>query len=69
MDFLFLLWSYFGLSTEEVYQNDEKKDGHERLVEAAILRAYRDASSHVLSVKEEYKEDLKKDAINIIKKF
>lgn len=58
----FLIWSYFGISAEEL--KDENK-----VIEVAILRAYRDASSHVLSVYDDKKDDLKKDAIKQIKSF
>lgn len=58
----FLIWSYFGISAEEL--KDENK-----VIEVAILRAYRDASSHVLSVCDDKKDDLKKDAIKQIKSF
>ncbi len=64
---IFLLWSYFGISVEELGKNEEAIQ--EKLIEAAILRAYRDASSHVLSVKPDYKDDLKKQGIAEIKKF
>lgn len=49
----FLLYSYFGITID---------DSAEKMIVAVINRAYRDAASHVLSVKDEYKDELKQDA-------
>lgn len=53
----FLLFSYFGISGKE------DKDS---ILKKLIQRAYRDAASHVLSVKEEVKEEKKETAIQYI---
>jgi len=63
----FLLWSYFGISVEELSKNEDILQ--DKLIEAAIMRAYRDASSHVLSVKPDYKNTLKKQGIDEIKNY
>ncbi len=60
--FEFLLFSYFGIvsDAEEPIESDE-------ILEKLIERAYRDAASHVLSVKEDVKADKKREAIEKIK--
>lgn len=47
----FLLFSYFGITLE-----NSKDD----IISAAINRAYRDAASHVLSLKDDSKKDTEK---------
>lgn len=64
---IFLLWSYFGISVEEIVKDEEKVK--ETVIEKAVARAYRDASSHVLSVVDEHKDDLKALAMECIMKF
>ncbi len=54
----FLLYSYFEVTIE---------DSKEAFINAAIKRAYRDASSHVLSVKKDKKEKLKQECSELIK--
>ena len=62
----FLLFSYFGIILE-----NSKDD----IISAAINRAYRDAASHVLSLKDDSKKDTEKgkklfaDACDCIEKF
>lgn len=62
----FLLFGYFGITLE-----NSKDD----IISAAINRAYRDAASHVLSLKDDSKKDTEKgkklfaDASELIKKF
>lgn len=63
----FLLFGYFGITLE----NSKKDD----IISAAINRAYRDAASHVLSLKDDSKKDTEKgkklfaEASELIKKF
>lgn len=55
----FLLFSYFGITLESKQIE---------ILSAVIDRAYRDASSHVLSLKDEYKKDDDKNPKNNAKK-
>lgn len=64
---IFFLWSYFGISIEEIEKDEEK--ARATVIEKAVIRAYRDASSHVLSVKDEYKDSLKALAMKSIIEF
>ena len=63
----FFLWSYFGISVEEIKKDEEK--AKETVIEKAVIRAYRDASSHVLSVKDEHRDSLKALAMQSIMEF
>lgn len=63
----FFLWSYFGISVEEIPEEEEQ--AKKTVIKKAVIRAYRDASSHVLSVKEEHKDSLKALAMQSIMEF
>ena len=52
----FLLYSYFGITLDSV---------PDKIVDAAINRAYRDASSHVLALTDKEKIRLRKKVTNL----
>lgn len=56
----FLLFSYFGITLDD-------QDNDEVIIDSAIDRAYRDASSHVLSVADSEKPNRQNDASKVIK--